>query len=146
MSSNATIIVGAVIEKSGKYLLVQEAKSSCRGKWNLPAGHLDPNETILEGAKREVKEETGCDIELTGICQIGNRISENDLFVSIIFTARLLQEKITFDQTEILDVRWFSFEEITTMADQIRSQPLLFGAIKNAKAGHITPLEIIQQY
>lgn len=53
MSSSMNVIVGVVIERDDKYLLVQEAKERCRGKWNLPAGHLDPNETILAGAKRE---------------------------------------------------------------------------------------------
>ena len=37
------VIVGEVIEKDGKYLLVQEARK-CREKWNLPAGHLDIGE------------------------------------------------------------------------------------------------------
>lgn len=62
-----TIIVGGVIKKDDKYLLVQEAKKRCRGKWNIPAGHLDTNESIFEGAKREVFEECGYNVELTGI-------------------------------------------------------------------------------
>ena len=33
------IIVGGVVEKDGKYLLVQEAKEKCRGKWNTPVKH-----------------------------------------------------------------------------------------------------------
>ena len=37
------VIVGGVIEKDGKYLLVQEAKETCYEKWNFPAGHLDFN-------------------------------------------------------------------------------------------------------
>ena len=37
------VIVGGIIEKDGKYLLVQEAKSKCYKKWNFPAGHLDFN-------------------------------------------------------------------------------------------------------
>ena len=73
-----TIIVGGVIEKDGKFLLVQEAQERCRGKWNIPAGHLDPNETVLEGAKREAFEECGCKVEITGVLQIGNRILEDD--------------------------------------------------------------------
>jgi 8-oxo-dGTP pyrophosphatase MutT (NUDIX family) len=47
------VIVGGVVEKDGKYLLVQEAQEKCRGKWNLPAGHLDPNETIF-GLRKNV--------------------------------------------------------------------------------------------
>ena len=146
MSSKTAIIVGAVIEKDGKYLLVQEAQEKCRGKWNLPAGHLDPNETILEGAKREAKEETGCDIEPTSICQIGNRVSVNDVFISIIFTAKLILEEIAFDKSEILDAKWFTYEEIQALGDQIRNQTLMLGAIDNVRNGLTAPLSLINQY
>lgn len=37
---------GAVVD-GGKVLLVQEAKPSCRGKWYLPAGRMEKNETIV---------------------------------------------------------------------------------------------------
>lgn len=45
-------------------LLVQEAKPRCRGKYYLPAGRMEPAETVLEAAKREVLEEAGIDIEI----------------------------------------------------------------------------------
>lgn len=140
------VIVGCLIQKSNKYLLVQEAKASCRGKWNLPAGHLDPGETILDGAKREAKEETGCDVELTGVCQIGNRVLDDDIFVSVIFTTELISENIKFDPSEILDVKWFTYEEILAMKDQIRNRVLILGAIENAKRGITAPLDIINFY
>ena len=38
------VIVGGIIEKEGKVLLVQEKQEDCYGKWNIPAGHLDCNE------------------------------------------------------------------------------------------------------
>ena len=124
-----TIIVGGVIEKNGKFLLVQEAKEKCRGKWNIPAGHLDSNENIFEGAKREVLEETGCKVELTGILQIGNRVSENDVLMSVIFSTNLLEENIIYDKSEILDVKWFSYEELLNMKDEIRSYDLIINSI-----------------
>ena len=91
------IVVGGIIEKDGKFLLVQEGKEECRGKWNIPAGHLEPNETILDGVKREVKEETGCNVELTGLLQIGNKVFHDDVFISIVFSMKLLEEDIRFD-------------------------------------------------
>ena len=124
-----TIIVGGVIEKNGKFLLVQEAKEKCRGKWNIPAGHLDSNENVFEGAKREVLEETGCKVELTGILQIGNRVSENDVLMSVIFSTNLLEENIIYDKSEILDVKWFSYEELLNMKDELRSYDLIINSI-----------------
>lgn len=72
------ILVGGIIEQNGKYLLVQEAKEKCKGKWNIPAGHLEENETIIEGAKREILEETGYNVELTGLVQLSNKVTEKD--------------------------------------------------------------------
>ena len=40
------IVCGVVIE-DGKVLMIQEAKSSCRGQWYLPAGRMEKNESIV---------------------------------------------------------------------------------------------------
>lgn len=146
MKPDVKVIVGVVIEKDGKYLLVQEAKESCRGKWNLPAGHLDPGETMADGAKREAKEEIGCGVELTGVCQIGSRVKENEVFASVIFMTKLTREEIAFDSAEILDVKWFDYEEIVAMRSEIRSEGLLIGAIDNVRNGLVAPMGIVKQY
>ena len=154
MNNNSTlepaqtaIVVGALIEEDGKYLLVQEGKERCRGKWSFPAGHLEPGETIFDGAKREVKEETGCDIELTGICQIGNHVSQNDVFTLIMFTAKTnFNTFAPQNSSEILDIRWFTYDEIEAMRDQLRVQDLILGAINNTRQGIVAPLELIQIY
>ncbi len=144
---NAVVVAGGVIERNGKYLLIQEAKAGCRGKWNLPAGHLDIGEDILSGAMREIREETGCEVELTGVCQIGNRRRIDCVFVAVIFTAQILQEQVSIvNPAEIMAMAWFSYEEILAMREQIRNQDLLIGAIDNCRQGVIAPLEIIKNY
>ena len=140
------VIVGGVLEKDNKYLLVQEAKEKCRGKWNLPAGHLDPNETLFEAAKREIKEESGLDVELSGVCQIGNRKLENDLFVSVIFSAKVINGDIHFDPDEILDVKWFTYEEILSMKELLRNEHLILGAISNVRENLVAPISLVKMY
>jgi len=144
---NAVIVAGGLVVKDDKFLLVQEAKPSCRGKWNLPAGHLDVGEDIFEGAKREIKEEAGCEVELTGICQIGNRRRRDFAFVSVIFTAQTTDENIQTNQPdEIMAVRWFSYEEIIAMKDEIRNTDLMLGAIENYRQGTVAPLNLAKVY
>ena len=137
------IIVGGIIEKSGKYLLVQEAQQKCYKKWNFPAGHLDYKESLEEGAIREIKEETGCDVELDGICCIANRILENDLFVMIIFNAKLIKETIKFDEEEILDVKWFDYDEIVKEMDNQLRGDYVKKAVINQKRNLIAPIDIV---
>ena len=137
------VIVGGVIEKDGKYLLVQEAKEKCYEKWNFPAGHLDFNESLEQGAIREIKEETGCDVKLDGVCYIANRILENDLFVMIVFNAKLINENITFDKEEILDVKWLDYDEIVNnMGSKLRGN-YVRTAIMNQKNNIVAPIEIV---
>lgn len=137
------VIVGGVIEKDGKYLLVQEAKKHCYEKWNFPAGHLDFNESLKQGALREIKEETGCDVELNGVCYIGNRILEDDLFVMIVFNGKLINENIVYDRDEILDVKWIDYEEIMNNMDENLRGSYVKKAVYNSKNNIISPLEIV---
>lgn len=140
----ARIIVGGVIEKEGKFLLVQEAKEICRGKWNIPAGHLDPNETIFDGAKREVFEETGCKVELTGVLEVAHRVSENDIWIGIIFKTKLLEENISFDKSEILDVKWFTYDEILNMKTELRSYDWITNSIKALVENKVADIDLVK--
>lgn len=138
------VIVGGIIEKNGKYLLVQEAKKKCYEKWNFPAGHLDFNESLEQGAIREIKEETGCDVELNGICYVNNRILEDDIFIMIIFNAKLIKEEIKYDKEEILDVKWFDYDEIVNNMDNQLRGNYVKKAVQNQKDNLIAPMDIIE--
>ncbi len=134
------VVVGAIIEKDGKYLLVQEAKKRCYEQWNFPAGRLEANESLEQGATREVKEETGCDVKLNGICYIANRILENDLLVMVVFNAKLINESIKFNKEEILDVKWLTYDEINK---KMLRGSYVKKAIANYQNKLIAPIDIV---
>ena len=134
------VIVGGIIEKEGKYLLVQEAKKKCYEKWNFPAGHLDFNESLKQGAIREIKEETGCDVKLDGVCYVANRILEDDLFVMIVFNAKLINENIEFDKEEILDVKWFDYDEIVNKMESMLRGNYVRTAVINQNNNLVAPI------
>lgn len=137
------VIVGGIIEKEGKYLLVQEAKKKCYEKWNFPAGHLDFNESLEQGAIREIKEETGCDVKLDGVCYIANRILEDDLFVMIVFNAKLINENIECDKEEILDVKWFDYDEIVNKMESMLRGNYVRTAVINQNNNLVAPIDIV---
>ncbi len=136
------------MEKEGKFLLVQEGKVDI-GEWNIPAGWLDLNEDLIDGAKRETKEETGLDVEITGFLGIyasckdqGYRINHP---VRIIFAAKPLNLELNFPQDEILDAQWFTYEELEKMKAKLRTVTIL-PQIKDYLAGKIYPLESIKPF
>lgn len=140
------VIVGTVIEKDSKFLLVQEAGENVRGKWNYPSGKLETGELLSEGILRETREECGLDVELTGICQVGTHRFPNEAFALVCFAAHHRSGKIKFDPEEILDACWFSYEEILEMSDQLRNADRVIHAIQNVKDGIVAPLEILKIY
>ena len=120
------VVAGAVIKKDGKYLLIQEKQSKAYGLWNFPAGMVDVGESIEQAAIREAKEESGYDVEL---------IKEIDVFhtnaidvVKHAFEAKIVGGELKIPEDEILDAKWFTFDEIKEMKDKLRSEWIL-GAI-----------------
>ena len=127
--------------------MVQESKEKCYGKWNISAGGLEPNESITEGAVREIKEETGCDVELTGILSIDYGVIEGKNFMAIIFSTKLLNEEIKFNKNEILDVQWHDIEKVLTeMDDKLRDTKFIKHSVLNLKNGNIGSLDIINEF
>lgn len=125
----AAVVSACLIKKDNKYLLVQEAQQKVYGLWNLPAGHVDKGEKIREAAVREVKEETGYDVQL--IKEISILHEEATNAVKHIFSANIIGGEILFQADEILDVKWLTFEEIKNINEdgKIR-RPWVWNIIK----------------
>ena len=138
------IIVGGIVEKEGKILMVQEKRKFCYGKWNIPAGHLDPNETIIEGAIREIREETGCEVKATGVAIVANKVMPDDVLVEIIFSTKLVNEDIKINPDEILDVKWIDKEDIlNNMDEELRDITFIKKPIMNIIDGKVASLDVI---
>lgn len=139
------VIVGGIIEKEGKFLMVQEAKKKCYGKWNFPAGHLEEGETINDGAIREIFEETGCKVRLTNVLPIINTELEDVNFILINFVAELIEENIKFNKEEILDVKWLDKRDIEKMDyTSLRDEKLIKRTLEIFEENKIYPLDVIE--
>ncbi len=110
------LVVGSVIEKDGKYLLVQEKKPSVRGLWNLPAGKAEKQFTLEENAVKEVKEETGFDVKIIKEVAVFHR--EGEKSVKHTYQAEIIGGELNIPEDELLDAKWFSFEEIKQLNQQ----------------------------
>lgn len=101
--------------EDGKYLLVQEKQPKVYGLWNIPAGHVDKGETIEVAAVREVKEESGYDVELGEKIDIYQETVESP--VRHAFRAKIIGGYLKIQPEEILDANWFSYNDITIMKE-----------------------------
>ncbi len=139
------VIVGGIIRKDNKILMVQEAQEKCYGQWNFPAGHLDEGETIFEGAIREIFEETGCKVKLTKMLPIISAKGSSNI-VRITFLTELLEENISFDPSEILAVKWWEIEEIKNMPKtDLRGEKMILEMIRQIEENEGYPLELIRE-
>ena len=113
-----TVGCGVLIENSDGKVLLQ--KRSDTGEWCVPGGALEPGETYIEAAAREVREEVGIevsDLKLFGLYSGDDRMihypnGDNVYSLSVIFTTSHYSGTISDSDSEVLEHRFFSREEI----------------------------------
>ena len=130
MTPTHFVSVAALVENdNGEILLIN---SPWRG-WEYPGGLIEPGETFQEALKREVREEAGVEIEITGFVGICKNI-ERDI-VNIDFTARYISGELTTSE-ESSEVLWVrpekAMEMITFPLTKKRLERMLSGS-KDAK-------------
>ena len=97
-------VAGLVTNEIGEILLV---KSPWRG-WEYPGGLIEPGETFQQALHREIREEAGVEVEITGFVGICKNV-EKDI-VNIDFTCRYIGGELTTSE-ESTEVIWATPEE-----------------------------------
>src|SRR5688500_11208010 len=141
------VTVAAVVEKDGKYLLVEEQTSSGL-LFNQPAGHLEPGESIIHAAMRETLEETGYTFAPQSVLGIYHWHSqaENTTFLRFAFSGSVIDhDPARVLDTGIVRADWFSTDEIRQMVYCHRS-PLVMRCIEDHLAGKRYSLDILTHY
>ncbi len=141
------ITVATVVFSADKYLMVEE-RDKVTGElvFNQPAGHLEPGESISEAALRETREETGWEVELTGLLGLALYHAPNDF---VYYRTTFLARPVATLENQCIDpdidaVHWLSYEEILANSDRMRS-PLVIDAIEQYRKGLSSPLELIYE-
>ena len=114
----ANLAVGVVaIDENDRVLLVGQHRYALdEYSWEIPEGGVPDGESALEGARRELREETGVDatdwVEI-GRSHLSNSVSDE---LAVLFLARGLRSGIaTPEGTEAIDVRWLPFDDALAM-------------------------------
>ena len=142
-----SVTVAAIIEREGRFLLVEE-ETSDGIRFNQPAGHLDPGESLITAVSRETLEETAFDFSpeaLVGIYMsryLSSRTGEEVTYLRFAFAGRLGSEHDRPLDEGILRTVWMTREELLACQDKHRS-PLVMQCVDDYLQGKRSPLSLL---
>ena len=139
------ITVATIVEDRGRFLLVEERKAG-RLVLNQPAGHLEAGETLGQAAIRETLEETGWNVELTGVVGIYlyTAPSNGVTYQRVCFAARALQHDPQRELDDgIVAAPWLSRDELARQPERWRSE-LVLRCIDDYLQGPLHPLVVVR--
>ena len=145
---NPRVTVAAVIERGGRFLLVEE-ETALGLKLNTPAGHLEPGETPAQGCAREVLEEAAYDFTPTAFLGLylarsrKNSTGEDQTYLRMAFCGQLGAHHAGRPLDHgIVRTLWLTADEVRASRDRHRS-PLVLQCIEDYLAGVRYPLEAV---
>ncbi len=113
--------VGAVIFDHDLVLLVQRGHAPMQGEWSLPGGALEVGETLEEGIRREVLEETGLIVEPVAMVEVFDRIARDNTgrvqfhYVLVDYLCRVIDGSPAH-ASDASGLRWASLDKLDTIA------------------------------
>ncbi|MDO8465124.1 MAG: NUDIX hydrolase [Gallionella sp.] len=141
------VTVAAVIERDGKFLLVEEETSE-GVRFNQPAGHLEADESLLAAVAREVLEESAYSFNpqhLLGIYRWHSPQSDTT-YLRFAFTGSITgHDPARKLDTGILQALWLLPDQIRATQERHRS-PLILRCIEDYLAGKRYPLDLLIHY
>jgi 8-oxo-dGTP pyrophosphatase MutT (NUDIX family) len=145
-----SITVAAIIERDGLFLLVEEETSEGI-RFNQPAGHLDPHESLEQAVVRETLEETAHDFTPTALVGIymsryvSVRTGNDVTYLSFTFCGEVGAKYEQPLDVGIIRAVWMSYDELVASQDTHRS-PSVLQRVDDYLAGKRTPLSFISTH
>lgn len=105
-------VAGAVIDDAGRFLCIKRRDN---GHWELPGGLVEPGETLIEAAAREVVEETGYLVVPDRVSGIYQNMKRD--IVSVVFRCSVIGGEAR-QSGESADVQWLDSESVQRRMDE----------------------------
>ena len=143
------VTVAAIIERDGRYLLVEEHTPDGL-RLNNPAGHLDPGESPQAACAREALEETAHVFEPTALVGLylvhAGAPGSGTTYLRLAYAGELgaLQPGRALDDGIVRTV-WLSYEQLEACAERHRS-PAVLACIRDHRAGRRFPLDLVHTH
>lgn len=141
------VTVASVIERSGRYLLVEEDRGGPFSLFNQPAGHLESGERLTNAAARETREEAAWQVAITDYLGLYIYTAADGLvFHSHAFVGLPLARLDTPLDSGVVGAHWLTFDEIDDLdrACRLRS-PLVMQRLRDLRSGRRFPLDVIRE-
>lgn len=113
--------VGALIFREGRVLLVRRGHAPSLGEWSIPGGALEVGETLADGVKREVREETGLAVEPLAVVEVVDRIARDEAgrvqfhYVLVDYLCRVTGGSEAWAD-DAVGLRWAAMDELEGVA------------------------------
>jgi ADP-ribose pyrophosphatase YjhB (NUDIX family) len=129
------VAAGVLVNDKGRVLLVRRRMNPGRGLWTFPAGFVDFDEAPADAAVRECLEETGLQVEITGLLDvIAGREHERGADLLIVYRARLVGGTIQADD-DVDQAAFFAPRELPPLA--FRATRVALAKWLNSKSGDV---------
>ena len=141
------VTVATIVENQGRFLMVEEMADD-RAVFNQPAGHLEADESLIQAALRETREETGWEVELTGVIGIYlyTAPSNGITYQRVCFSAKPLRQIAgSVLDHGIIGARWMTRQELAENSERLRS-PLVLLCVDDFLIGDPFPLAVIRTH
>jgi 8-oxo-dGTP diphosphatase len=118
-----------VVIAGGRTLLIRRGSAPLQGQWSIPGGMLELSESIAEGVRRELAEETGLDVRVGDLIEVFERIVPGEdgrtryHFVILDYLCEMVSG-VAHAGSDVTDVAWAREDELekyslTTIATRV---------------------------
>jgi ADP-ribose pyrophosphatase YjhB (NUDIX family) len=139
--------VGAVIVEEDRVLIVRRGNEPLKGDWSIPGGAVELGETLEAACAREVREETGLDVDVGPLIDAFDRIRLDASgrtrfhYVLVDFVCRPIGGTLA-SASDAVDAKWASFGELAGYGVQPATIAVIERAFERVRSGPWPPREI----
>jgi 8-oxo-dGTP diphosphatase len=108
------IAVGAVVVRDEGLLMVRRGQEPAKGLWTIPGGRVEHNEYLVDALKREVREETGLDIEVKDLLGMFEVLGDPH-YVILDYSAVPTTDSAPEAGDDVAEVRWVPLREVASL-------------------------------
>ena len=119
-------VAGVIVDDNGRALLSRRRDNR---SWEPPGGVLELSESIEDGLRREVREETGLAVEPVALTGVYKNMARG--IIALVFRCRILEGQLTVND-EVTEFQWATADEVTRMVSEAHAVRVLDALYDNA--------------